>query len=115
MGNKNITPQLRKLCDITTQAHTDIQKNFSDINPIVGVSYKMRESGVPADVMTIDCLKTSKQIIIVLHDSQPEIFNYQYSFKDKNPGTKFETYAMSDLSSEVLFNWIKDYFKGNTP
>lgn len=74
----------------------------------------MRESGIPADVMTIDCLKTKKQIIIVLHDAQPETFNYQYSFKDRDPGTKFETYNISELSSQVLYTWIKDYFSNTT-
>lgn len=70
----------------------------------------MRESGIPADVMTIDCLKTKKQIIIVLNDASPEIVNYQYSFKDKDPTTKFETLALADLDSQIIYTWIKDYF-----
>ena len=74
----------------------------------------MRESGIPADVMTIDCLKTKKQIIIVLHDNQPEIINYQYCLKDKNPSTRFETYAFADLSKQVLYTWIMEYFTETT-
>jgi hypothetical protein len=70
----------------------------------------MRESGIPADVMTIDCLKTKKQIIIVLNDASPEIINYQYSFKDKDPTKKFETFALADLDSQIIYTWIKDYF-----
>lgn len=74
----------------------------------------MRESGIPADVMTIDCLKTNKQIIIVLHENQPEIINYQYSFKDKNPSKKFESFALADLNKQILYNWIKNYFLETT-
>jgi len=74
----------------------------------------MRESGIPADVVTIDCLRTNKQIIIVVHDAQPDTLNYQYSFRDKNPSTTFEQFNLSDLSSEILFNWIKDYFSEST-
>ncbi len=74
----------------------------------------MRDSGIPADVMTIDCLKTKKQIIIVLHDGQPEIVSYQFSHKDKIPSTHFETLVASELNSKILFDWIKNYFRVQT-
>jgi len=105
-----IGKQLEKLCDIATESHTRIQKDFKDINPIVGVNQRMREEGVPADVMTIDCLKSGKRIILILHDQQPDIISYQFSFKDKDPDEKFEHIPFNELTADKLYHWIKSYF-----
>ena len=102
--------QLKTLCDIATEAHNRIQQNFKDINPVVGVTHNMRSNGVPADAMTIDCLKSGKRIILVLHDQQPDIIHYQFSFKDKDPGSKFESIQFNELTATIMYEWIKDYF-----
>ena len=99
------------LSDIATDAHTRIQQDFKDIDPIVGVNRSMRKSGIPADAMTIDCLKTGKRIILILHDQQPDIIRYQFSFKNKDPDDKFEEIQFNELTVDILYGWISDYFK----
>lgn len=101
---------LEILCDAATEAHTRIQQDFQYINPIVGVSKNMRKNGVPADAMTIDCLKSGKRIIIILHDHSPDVINYQFSFRDKDPDSKFEQLPFKDVTSTQIYNWIKTYF-----
>jgi hypothetical protein len=103
--------KLEDLYDIAAESHARIQQDFEDINPMVGVNNKMREMGVPADVMTIDCLKSGKRIILILHDQQPDIVSYQFSFKDKDPDEKFENIQFSQLSADKLYDWIKCYFQ----
>ena len=103
-------PPLEILSDIATEAHTQIQKNFADINPVVSVNRKMRTAGIPADAMTIDCLKSSKRILIVLHDQQPETLNYQFGYKDKDPENTFTPIPISELSTSVMYEWISEYF-----
>ena len=102
---------LKTLCDLTTEAHTRIQQDFENINPVVGVSKKMRDIGVPADAMTIDCLKTRKRIIIILHDQDPVNLNYQLCFMDKDPEDEFQKLQFDKLSTQLLYDWIKDYFQ----
>lgn len=102
--------RLQILCDIATDAHTHIQKKFQDINPVIAVSQKMRASGVPADAMTIDCLKSGKRIILVLHDHHPDIINYQFSYRDKDPEGKFEQIKFREVTSMQIYNWIENYF-----
>ncbi|MCW8928841.1 MAG: hypothetical protein OQL19_01230 [Gammaproteobacteria bacterium] len=102
--------QLKTLCDLATEAHHLIQQNFEDINPVVGVNHKMRSNGVPADAMTIDCLKSGKRIILVLHDQQPDIIHYQFSFKDKDPDSKFESIPFNELTANTIYEWMRDYF-----
>ena len=107
MNNK----KLEGLCDIATKTHTRIQQDFKDINPIVGVNQQMRGMGVPVDVVTIDCLKTGKRIVLILHDHHPDIIRYQFSFKDEDPEDKFEQIQFNELTENILYNWIHNYFQ----
>ena len=109
-----INKKLETLFDITTESHTRIQQDFKDINPVVGVNQKMREAGMPADVVTIDCLKSGKRIILILHDQQPATISYQFSFKDKDPDEKFERIQFNELTADKLYDWIKGYFSSAT-
>jgi hypothetical protein len=106
-----MSEQLKILCDLATEAHERVQLNHADIDPIVGVHHKMRDAGFPADVMTIDCLKTGKRIILILNDDQPDTISYQFSYKDKDPGADFEQLAFEDLSSVTLYEWMSSYFE----
>lgn len=101
---------LEKLSDMATESHAKIQKDFADINPVTGINVGMRKVGIPADVMTIDCLKTGKRIIIILHDLQPDIIQYQFSFKNQDPADKFETLLYKDLTVQIIYDWMRIYF-----
>ncbi len=101
---------LMTLSDVATEAHARIQKDFKNIDPIVGVSRNMRSAGIPADTMTIDCLRTGKRIILILHDQQPDIVSYQFSYRDKDPDHSFEQIQLSELSAQKLYEWIHSYF-----
>jgi hypothetical protein len=98
------------IADRITEAHTNIQKDFEDINPVVGVSRKMRSVGIPADAMTIDCLKTQRRIIIIAHDSAPELIQFQFSFKNVDPSDDFESILLHELTASKMYEWIRDYF-----
>ncbi len=104
---------LERLSDLATEAHTRIQIDFENINPVIGVSRKMRSAGIPADAMTIDCLKTGKRIILILHDAQPDILQFQFSYKNKDPSNDFEMIEFAKLTAVQIYSWIKDYFSEN--
>ncbi len=105
---------ISRLSDIATEAHMRIQQDFEGINPVVGVTQHMRTQGVPADAMTIDCLKSGKRIILILHDEQPNIVRYQFSFRGKDPAGQFELVELNELTVQTLYGWIKSYFSGDT-
>lgn len=101
---------LEKLCDLATLAHTRIQKDFDDLDPIVGVSQNMRKNAVPADAMTIDCLRSGKRIIIILHDHYPDSLMYQFSLKAEDPKDSFNELDLADLTEQILYDWMSNYF-----
>lgn len=106
----NANPALLSLSEIASDAHEKIQLDFKDINPITGVMQGMRKMGIPADVLTIDCLETNKRILIILHDEHPGLIRYQFTFIDQDPSDDYHDIASADVTSETLYGWIKDYF-----
>jgi len=92
--------------ELVTQAHANIQQNYSDIDPVVSVNTQMRKKGVPADVMTIDCLKTGKRILLIFHDEQPDVVSYQFCLKDNDPLDEFESIDLGQVTVQQLYDWM---------
>jgi hypothetical protein len=105
---------LKILSDLVSEAHAQIQAAHEHINPVVEVRQGMRNSGIPADVITLDCLRTQLRITLILHDQQPDIMLYQFVTREEEVGGEFKQIALSTLSSATLFDWMQDYF-GSAP
>ncbi|KAA1176154.1 hypothetical protein FWJ25_03220 [Marinobacter salinexigens] len=101
---------LKSLSDMASDAHARIQATHEHINPVVEVRRGMRDSGIPADVMTIDCLRTRRRITLILHDARPGNLLYQFITIDEEVGNNFQSMELSAMSADTLFDWIQDYF-----
>lgn len=99
-----------KLADLVSEAHARIQQDFAALDPVVGVSRGMRNSGIAADAMTIDCLKSGKRIIVIAHDDDPEHIRYQFSYKDQDPGADFIFMKLADVKAQTFYDWMQEYF-----
>lgn len=103
----------QQLSDDLAEVLNAVQAQHADINPVIGVNRQMRTAGIPVDLFTIDCLKTNKRILLMLHDQQPDSLQYQYGFRDQDPGDTFEVIALSDVSIERLTEWVVAYFSAD--
>jgi len=101
---------LKVLSDMASDAHARIQAAHQHINPVVEVRRGMRDAGIPADVMTIDCLRTRRRITLILHDEQPGVLLYQFVTIEDEVGNDFRQMAISDVNTDTLFVWMQDYF-----
>ncbi len=101
---------LKALSDMASDAHARIQATHEHINPVVEVRRGMRDAGIPADVMTIDCLRTRRRITLILHDEQPGVLLYQFVTIEDEVDDDFKQVALSDIDAGTLFDWIQDYF-----
>ncbi|MEQ5836147.1 hypothetical protein [Marinobacter sp. NFXS9] len=106
---------MKTLSDMASEAHARIQATHQHINPVVGVRRGMRDIGIPADAMTIDCLSSRRRIVMVLHDKDPGALLYQFSTIDEDIDIDFQRMALSDMSANRLFEWIEDYFSDDAP
>lgn len=105
-----IEDSLKTLADLTSDAHARIQAAHEHINPVIEVRRSMRDAGIPADVMTIDCLRSRRRITLVLHDQQPGTLLYQFITIDDEVGNEFQQLALTDVTTTTLFDWMQDYF-----
>ena len=101
---------LKALSDMASDAHTRIQAAHEHINPVVEVRRGMRDSGMPADVMTLDCLRTRRRITLILHDEQPGSLLYQFVTIDDEVGDSFQNMTLAEVNTQTLFDWIQEYF-----
>jgi hypothetical protein len=101
---------LKALSDIASDAHARIQANHEHINPVIEVRRRMRDAGIPADVMTIDCLRTRRRITLILHDGQPGVLLYQFITIEEEVGDDFQNMALSEMDTQKLVQWIESYF-----
>mgnify|MGYP000362432620 CR=1 FL=1 len=101
---------LKALSDMASDAHARIQAAHEHINPVVEVRRGMRDAGIPADVMTIDCLRTRRRINLILHDGQPGALLYQFVTIEDEVGDSFQTMTLADVTVQTLVDWIQDYF-----
>ena len=106
MENKPIS----SLYDLIAEDHANIQRDFSYIDPVVGVITKMRTIGIQADAVTIDCLKTGKRILLVCHDEQPEVINYQFCLRHEDPADEFECIPLKNVTTKQLYDWMAASF-----
>tara|TARA_B100000953_G_scaffold298800_1_gene296693 strand:- start:15822 stop:16256 length:435 start_codon:yes stop_codon:yes gene_type:complete len=104
-------PALLSLTDMASEAHARIQQDYAELNPVIGVMQGMRKMGIPADVISIDCLPIKKRILIILHDEHPGLIQYQYTYTDQDPGDEYQAIKADDASSDTLYQWMLDYFQ----
>lgn len=102
---------LKQLSDLASEVHAQIQRDFEDINPVIGVTQQMRSIGIAADVMTVDCLVTNKRLLLILKDAEPGLVTYQYCWRDLDPSDLYEQIALQELTSQMLYDWIIGYFR----
>lgn len=101
---------LKALSDMASDAHARIQATHEHINPVVEVRRGMRDAGIPADVMTIDCLRTRRRITLILHDERPGYLLYQFVTIKDEVGEEFQQMPLPEVSTRTLFDWMQDYF-----
>ncbi|MFE8070271.1 hypothetical protein QQM79_04365 [Marinobacteraceae bacterium S3BR75-40.1] len=106
---------LKSLSDMAGEAHALIQQAHQHINPVIGVRRAMRDSGIPADAINIDCLRTRRRILLILHDQEPGVLLYQFITLEQEVGDEFQRMPLSDVKTGTLFNWMQEYFGDDTP
>jgi len=107
------TDKIYQLADLAAAAQVNIQRDFKEIDPVVGIMRSLRDSGFPADAMTIDCIVSGKRIIMILHDDRSDVVDYQFGYRDKDPDMAFKQLLFAEVNSEQIYNWIKSYFTNN--
>lgn len=99
-----------QLADVAGVAQIDFQKAHQHCDPVIGIMRSMRDAGFAADAITIDCLLSGKRILLILHDSTPDVVDYLFGYRDVDPDMNFNKISLTDLNAKQFYDWMKDYF-----
>lgn len=65
---------LKALSEIVAQANDLFYERNKKVDTLMGIMDKtLRKQGMNADAITIDCITINKKIVLVLHDSKPDL------------------------------------------
>ena len=101
---------LKSLSEMLEQAHARIQAKHAGINPVVGVRRGMRDTGIPADVVSVACLSARRRILFVLHDQSPGVLLYQFTALDDEADNNFEQVGLDHVDVDTLMQWMESQF-----
>lgn len=102
--------KLKNLSEIVARANDLFYNKFDNINTIMGIMDKtLRNQGMQADAITIDCIALDKKIVILLHDNKPDVVDIALGNKEGSIYSSKE-YVLSDISEAVIMEILEMNF-----
>jgi len=97
MNNK-----LQNLSEIVARANDLFYSKFDNIDTLMGIMDKtLRNQGMKADAITIDCIALDKKIVILLHDDKPDVASIALGNKEGDIYSSSE-YELIKLSEAAI-------------
>ena len=94
--------KLKKLSEIVARANDLFYSKFDNINTLMGIMDKtLRNQGIKADAITIDCIALDKKIVILIHDDKPDVVNIALGNKKGDVYSSSE-YELVKISEAVI-------------
>lgn len=101
---------LKNLSEIIAKANDLFYSKFDNIDTVMGIMDKnLRNQGIKADAITIDCIALDKKIVFLIHDDKPKIVSIALGNKDGDIYSSSE-YAFSEISETVVFGIMEVNF-----
>lgn len=93
---------LKNLSELVAKANDLFYSKFEHIDTVMGIMDKtLRNQGMSADAITIDCIALGKKIVILIHDDKPNVVSIALGNKDGNIYSSSE-YVISEISETVI-------------
>jgi len=94
--------KLQNLSEIVARANDVFYSKFDNIDTLMGIMDKtLRNQGIKADAITIDCIALDKKIVILLHDDKPDVANIALGNKEGDIYSSSE-YELVKISEAVI-------------
>ena len=101
---------LQNLSEIVARANDVFYSKFEHVDTLMGIMDKtLRNQGMRADAITIDCITLDKKIVILLHDDKPDVVNIALGNKDGDIYSSSE-YELAKLSEAVIVEIMEANF-----
>ncbi|MGB2740355.1 MAG: hypothetical protein WBC60_07340 [Cognaticolwellia sp.] len=101
---------LNNLSEIVAKANDLFYSKFDHINTLMGIMDKtLRNQGMKADAITIDCITQDKKIVILIHDEKPDFVDIALGNKEGDIYSSTE-YKLTELSEAVILEIMEVNF-----
>jgi len=101
-------PTLKNLSEIVASASDLFYVKFENINTVMGIMDKnLRNQGIKADAITIDCIEQDKKIVLLIHDDKPSVVSIALGNKAGDIHSSSE-YAVSEISEAVVVEIMEE-------
>jgi hypothetical protein len=94
--------KLIHLSEMVAKANDQFSNKFDNINTLMGIMDKtLRNKGMTADAITIDCKSQNKKIVLLIHDAKPDVVEIALG---NNTGDIYSSteYACNQLTEAVI-------------
>ncbi|MDH5357577.1 MAG: hypothetical protein OEW63_03000, partial [Gammaproteobacteria bacterium] len=101
---------LQNLSEIVARANDAFYSKFDNVDTLMGVMDKaLRNQGIKADAITIDCIALDKKIVILLHDDKPDAVDIALGNKEGDIYSSSE-YELIKISEAVIVGIMESNF-----
>lgn len=101
---------LNNLSEIVAKANDLFYSKFDNIDTLMGIMDKtLRNQGMKADAITIDCIALDKKIVILIHDEKPDFVNIALGNKEGEIYSSSE-YKLTKLSEAAILEIMEVNF-----
>ena len=101
---------LKNLSEIVAKAKDWFDSKFDHIDTLMGIMDKnLRNQGIKADAITIDCIALDKKIVILIHDDKPDVVSIALGNKDGDIHSSSQ-YLISEISETVIVDIMQVNF-----
>jgi len=102
--------KLQNLSEIVARASDLFYSKFDNIDTLMGIMDKtLRNQGMKADAITIDCIALDKKIVILLHDDKPDVVNIALGNKEGELYSSSE-YELAKISEAIIVEIMEENF-----
>jgi len=102
--------KLHHLSELVARAIDMFYSKFDNIDTLMGIMDKtLRNQGMEADAITIDCIALDKKIVILIHDDKPDVVNIALGNKEGELYSSSE-YELSKISEAIIVEIMEENF-----
>jgi transcription antitermination factor NusA-like protein len=101
---------LKKVSEIVAKANDSFYNQFDNVDTLMGMMDKnLRNQGMKADAITIDCIAQNKKIVVLIHDDKPDTIEIALGSKEGDIYSSAE-FALNELSEAVIIDIMEKNF-----
>lgn len=103
-------PSLKKLSEVIAQGNDLFYEKSSSIDTVIGIMDKsLRQQGMNADAISIDCIPLNKKIVFLIHDIKPQQVDIAFGNKTGDIDATLQL-KLTDLTSVKIVELMQNYF-----